>query len=66
MLDLADDLFAFEAGELEDKGVLELFSRLIKNGMAWTLQGFYGRTAVSLIEDGYLDRNGEILVELED
>ena len=66
MWKLADDLFAWEAGELSDQKFIELFSKLVKNGWAWSLQGIYGRTAMSLIEDEVLDRNGDILVDLED
>jgi len=57
-----DKIIAFENGELEEGEVLSLFSELVRSGMAWRLQGFYGRTASSLIEEGYLDREGNILV----
>jgi len=56
-----DSIIAFESGELSANDTLTLFSELIKNGHAWTLQGFYGRTATDLIEAGYLNRKGEIL-----
>ena len=50
----------FECGLLDDTGVLELFAELISNGMAWTLQGSYGRTASALIDAGYIDTDGNI------
>lgn len=56
-----DWIIAFEAGELDEEHTLELFSLLVANGQAWTLQGFYGRTAASLIEAGYIDRHGNRL-----
>ena len=62
-------IIAYESGELTDEGILSLFSALIKNGMAWTLQGSYGRAAAQLINSGIIDRNGNILRhadELED
>jgi hypothetical protein len=40
--------------------MLELFSHLVKNKMAWTLQGHYGRTANHLINEGYLLENGDL------
>lgn len=47
-------IIAFEQGELNDEGVIELFQHLIDNGHAWSLQGFYGRTARALIDAGHV------------
>ena len=52
-LDLAERISAYEQGELEDTEIFELFQHLIDNGMAWRLQGSYGRMAVALIESGH-------------
>ena len=57
-MDIVSEIIAFEAGELDNQGVIELFSKLISSGMAWTLQGSYGRAAHSLIERGYLNPDG--------
>ena len=65
-LDLISMVINFESGELQAEKTLELFAELVKNGMAWTLQGHYGRTAKGLIERGYLSAQGDILKELED
>jgi len=51
-----DLIIAFEQGELDDEEVIELFQRLVNNGMAWTLQGSYGRTAMDLIRAGLITR----------
>jgi len=48
-----DEIIAYENGELDEEGVISLFQRLIDCGLAWTLQGHYGRTAHALIEAGY-------------
>jgi len=45
-------IIAFESGELNEEGVIELFQHLVNNGHAWQLQGFYGRTARHLIDQG--------------
>jgi hypothetical protein len=45
-------IIAFEQGELDEDGVVELFQHLVDTGLAWQLQGFYGRTAADLIEAG--------------
>ena len=46
------DLFDYESGLLEFDEIVDLFQGLIDNGMAWRLQGHYGRTAMDLIESG--------------
>lgn len=61
-----DAIIAYESGQLNDNETLELFSTLIKSGMAWKLQGSYGRMAASLIEGGYINRNGTIIKDLEE
>jgi len=50
--DLLDRLMDFEAGLLDEDATITLFQSLIDSGLAWTLQGSYGRMAQMLIEDG--------------
>jgi len=45
-------IMAYENGELEYDEVVEGFQHLIDNGMAWSLQGSYGRMAMDLIKSG--------------
>ena len=52
-MNVIDRIISYEQGDLEDMETVELFQELINNGMAWSLQGHYGRTAVQLIEAGY-------------
>ena len=41
----------FEEAESEEQ-VIEAWQQLIDTGLAWRLQGWFGRTAVKLIEAG--------------
>ena len=66
MYDLVGNIIAYESGELTDQETLELFSYLISTGLCWTLQGHYGRTAVHLIDSGYIGQGGNILIEIGD
>ena len=60
---IVDLMIKWEDEGLAPKDELELFSYLITTGDAWTLQGFYGRTADFYIENGYISSLGEILVD---
>lgn len=47
------EICAFESGTMqEEEQVVDFFQRLIDSGLAWELQGTYGRTAVDLIKQG--------------
>ncbi len=59
---LVNYIMEYEGGELSNSNTLNLFSYLIKTGQCWHLQGHYGRTAQSLIDNGYIDKQGNILV----
>lgn len=47
-----DRIIAYESGDLTEDQVVDLFQELIDNGMAWRLQGHYGRTAMALVRAG--------------
>ena len=52
MMPNVNDIIDFENGEMDEEQVAEFFQGMINSGVVWQLQGFYGRTAVSLIEAG--------------
>ena len=51
-MDHVDFIMAYEAGELDNDALVEGFQQLIDSGVVWQLQGHYGRTAKSLIDNG--------------
>ena len=54
---LTSRIIDFESGEMTDEdAVVEFYQYLVDSGLAWSLQGFYGRTASSLIEAGLVTR----------
>jgi hypothetical protein len=47
--------------EAEEHEVLAAWAHLIKTGIVWSLQGFYGRAAARLIEAGIITSDGDII-----
>ena len=43
---------AYESGDMSKEEVISFFQELVDSGIAWKLQGSYGRMAQSLIESG--------------
>lgn len=59
-MDIIDKIIAYESGMLDGAEMVYMFSELVKNGSAWSLQGHYGRMASRLIEVGILTKDGDI------
>ena len=53
-MDQLDQIMAYEQGDLDEDETLALFQELVNTGLAWALQGHYGRTAASLLEAGMI------------
>lgn len=49
-----DTMTAWEEGSLDFDDEVALFQGLVDSGLAWQLQGCYGRRAVDLIEAGHI------------
>ena len=56
--DCVGAIIEFENGDLDEEGTLELFQHLIDTGLAWKLQGSYGRMAKALIDRGLCHEAG--------
>jgi hypothetical protein len=54
-MDQIDKIIAYEQGDLDEDATIELFQELVNSGLAWQLQGSYGRTAKSLIDAGLVE-----------
>ena len=50
---MINQVIAYEQGELDEEGIIDMFQQLITSGLAWEMQGSYGRTAKALINAGY-------------
>jgi hypothetical protein len=50
---MINQVIAYEQGELDEEGIIDMFQQLINSGLAWKMQGSYGRTAKALIDAGY-------------
>ena len=49
-----DNIISYENGEMSEEEIIVFFQGLVNNGLAWSLQGSYGRMAKSLIEEGLI------------
>ena len=63
-MDQVAQIMAWEEGELNYDESLALFQNLVDTGLAWSLQGTYGRTAMSLLEMGLITLPDDARAEL--
>jgi len=52
MSDIFEKVCKYEEGKMSEEEIISFFQELVNSGVAWTLQGHYGRMAMHLIEDG--------------
>ena len=50
---VVNDIIDYESGDMVWDRLVAFFQSLIDTGLAWQLQGHYGRTAMELAREGY-------------
>lgn len=58
-MDVVDAIIEWESGTMSEERAIEFFQELVNTGLAWSLQGHYGRMAEALIEAGLVERPTE-------
>jgi len=53
-MNLSKMIVKYEQDELTDKEVIKLFQELVDTGLAWNLQGHYGRRAYEMLGEGII------------
>lgn len=59
-MDVVSKIMDYEDGQMDLSEMILFFSELVKSGLVWQLQGSYGRTANTLIDNGYLKADGTV------
>jgi len=52
-MNFTQEIIDYENGDMDFDRMVDLFQRMINDGIVWKLQGSYGRTANILVQDGY-------------
>jgi len=56
-----NDIMDYENGDMDFERICKFFQELINTGMAWRLQGHYGRMANELIMDGWCSPREKVI-----
>ena len=59
MKELTEKIIAYESGAMDDGEAILFFQELVDSGVAWQLQGHYGRVAATLIDTGMIKPKDE-------
>lgn len=60
MMDLMNRVVQYESEENSLEWIVQLFADLIATGLAWQLQGRYGREAKAMIDEGIITVQGDV------
>jgi hypothetical protein len=52
--DLVSQIMAYEDGQMSEDETIEFFQQLVNSGLAWQLQGSYGRMAKAMLDAGVI------------
>ena len=63
---LGELMVEFENGEITEADEIKLFKNLVDSGLVWKLQGFYGRYAQKMIEEGIIDNQEQLFSDIID
>lgn len=55
-LNLVDRIMRYEDGNMDHEEITDLFQDLLDTGLAYSLQGSYGRKAEELIKAGIIEK----------
>ena len=58
-----DWLVAWEQGALSAEGEIHLFQELVNSGLAWQLQGMYGRQATAMLDAGLITSPFQVVAD---
>ena len=60
MMNLMERVIEYETEHHDLEWIVQLFADLIATGLAWQLQGRYGREAKAYIDNGLISAQGDV------
>jgi hypothetical protein len=60
-MNLAERVLLYETDQMSEQEMISLFQDLVDTGMAWKLQGHYGRTSMILLDAGVIAPPEDVL-----